>query len=83
MRATRQADTCTLKGAILSLAKEHAEWLGFTLDTGLKKDQRGINNPVTARLFLPNRYATDYHSDPRGKATFTVNTLTCFFTHPS
>jgi len=66
MRAARQADTCTLKGAILGLAKEHAERLGFTLDTRLKKDQRGINNPTTARLFLPNRYAADYHSDPQG-----------------
>jgi len=66
MRAARQADTCTLKSAILSLAKDHAEHLGYTMETRLMKDQRGINNSTMAHLFLPNEYEVDYLSDPEG-----------------
>ena len=64
MKAARQADTCTLKGAILGLAKDHAARLGQTLNIGLKKDQRGISNEATACLFLPPEYVVDYLSDP-------------------
>lgn len=65
MKAARQADTCTLKGAILGLAKDHAKRMGQTLDIGLKKDQRGIKNEGTACLLLPQNYVDDYLSDPQ------------------
>ena len=64
MKAARQADTCTLKGAILKLAREHAARLGVDLDLGLRKDQRGINNEGTACLVLPYGHIKDYLSDP-------------------
>lgn len=63
MKAARQADTCTLKSAILGLARDHAARLGYTLDMGLRKDQRGINNEGTACLVLPYRHIEDYFSD--------------------
>ena len=66
MKAARQADTCTLKGAILGLAKEHAARIGPTLDTGLRKDQRGINNEGTGCLFLPPEQLELYLSDVEG-----------------
>lgn len=65
MKAARQADTCTLKGIILGLAREHAARLGCTLDMGLRKDQRGINDDGTACLILPQRYMGKYLSDPK------------------
>ena len=64
MKAARQADTCTLKGAILKLARRHATRLGFDLDLGLRKDQRGINNEGTACLVLPYGRIKDYLSNP-------------------
>jgi hypothetical protein len=64
MKAARQADTCTLKGAILGLARDHVTRLGYTLDIGLRKDQRGINSEGTACLVLPHRYTKGYFSNP-------------------
>ena len=64
MEAARQADTSTLKGMILSLAKEHAGWLDYILDIGLKKEQCGINNKATGSLFLPPTYVDDYAANP-------------------
>ena len=64
MKAARQADTCTLKGAILGLAREHVARLGCTLDVGLRKDQRGIKNEGTACLVLPYQYLKGYLSNP-------------------
>ena len=66
MKAARQADSCTLKSAILGLAKEHAARIGQTLDTGLKKDQHGINNEGTVCLFLPRKHVRGYLIDPEG-----------------
>lgn len=63
MKAARQADTCTLKGTILELAKEHAGRLGQVIETGLKKERRGINDTGTGCLFLPPEYVDDYLSD--------------------
>lgn len=64
MKAARQADTCTLKGAILGLARDQAARLDCILDVGLRKDQRGINNKGTACLFLPPKHVGDYLADP-------------------
>jgi len=64
MKAARQADTCTLKGTIISLAREHARRLGHRLDFGLRKDQRGIKNDGTACLFLPRKYMGTYNANP-------------------
>ena len=64
MKAARQADTCTLKGAILGLARDHAARLNCVLDIGLRKDQRGINSEGTACLFLPPKHVDNYLSDP-------------------
>lgn len=60
MKAARQADTCTLKGVILALAKDHAGQFSFTLDVGLNKDQRGLKDEATACLFLPEEYLDEY-----------------------
>ena len=65
MKAARQADTCRLKGAILELAKYHAARLGQPLDTGLKKDQRGLKNEATACLLLPYQYHDEYCQNPK------------------
>lgn len=66
MKAARQADTCTLKNAILILAADHAARLGVTLDVGLRKEERGINNIATARLFLPQKHVAAHRFDPEG-----------------
>lgn len=63
MKAARQADTSTLKGLILGLAKAHARRLGQVLETGLRKDQRGIKDKGTACLLLPLKYMDDYLSN--------------------
>lgn len=64
MKAARRADTCTLRGVILKLAREHVARLGCNLDLGLRKDQRGINDEGTACLVLPYVHIEDYLSNP-------------------
>ena len=63
MKAAHQADTSTLKGMILSLARAHAGWLDCNLDIGLKKEQCGINNGATGCLFLPLMHIPEYLVD--------------------
>jgi hypothetical protein len=65
MKAAQQADTSTLKSAILGLTKAHATRLGYSLDLGLRKDQRGINDSGTACLFLPRGHLDDYCFNPK------------------
>ena len=64
MKAARQADTCTLKGTIIGLARKHVRRLGHCLDFGLRKDQRGIHNDGMACLFLPHKYMGTYNASP-------------------
>lgn len=65
MQGARQADTSRIKQNILVYAEKDAETRGWTISSGLNKENRGLKSEGTAQFILPLGDRDEYTKDPR------------------